>query len=233
MATSDWILIFTALFLGACALFVPYFAEIVKRWKLAPELKILFELASPFCHKTSFRPPPTSQIQFEEPAYYFRFQVVNEGKTQAKLCETVLENLWIYDAANIPRLYPNFSPINMIWVGSSNEFININPKRKIFCDIGHISSASYQEEIEQKKLIDIRGYTGTDLRFVIDQFRIFYSQPNCLAPGRYILEVALYSENAGCQREFFDISWSGKCKDGEDEMFREIVITRTNSPRSN
>ena len=226
METIGWIYILGTLFLGACALFVPYLAEIVKRKAFAPNLKILFELAQPFCHKTSWRSPPNSPTQIEEQVYYFRFQVANEGKTQARQCEIVLENLWIYDSANNPQLYPNFSPVNMIWVGASNEFININPNRSVFCDIGHISSANYQRKIEQNSFIDIPGYRGNDLRFVLDLRQIFYSQPNCLGPGRYILQVGLYSENAVCQKECFDISWSGKWQDGEDGMFREIVITR-------
>ena len=98
MEITHWILILTAFFLGACALFVPYLAEIVKLKAFAPNLKILFELAPPFCHQTSWR----SSTQIEEPVYYFRFQVVNEGKTQARLCEVVLENLWIYDFDNNP-----------------------------------------------------------------------------------------------------------------------------------
>jgi hypothetical protein len=230
METIGWIYILGTLFLGACALFVPYLAEIVKRKAFAPNLKILFELAPPFCHQTSWRSPLGSPTQIEEPVYYFRFQVANEGKTQARLCEVVSENLWIYDSANNPQPYPNFSPVNMIWVGASNEFININPNRRVFCDIGHISSQNYQREIEQNRFIDILGYRGNDLRFVLDLRQIFYSQPNCLGPGRYILQVGLYSENAGYQKEFFDISWSGIWQDGDDEMFREIVITRTKNP---
>lgn len=230
MEITHWILMLTALFLGACALFVPYLAEIVKRKAFSPNLKILFELAPPFCHRTSWRSPPGSSTQIEEPVYYFRFQVVNEGKTQARQCEVVLENLWIYDSANNPQLYPNFSSVNMIWVGASNEFINVNPNRRVFCDIGHISSANYQREIEQNKFIDIPGYRGNDLRFVSDLRHIFYSQPNCLGPGRYILQFGLYSENAGYQKEFFDISWSGRWQGGDVEMFREIVIACTESP---
>jgi len=226
MEIKDWILIFTALFLGACALFVPYLAEVVKRKAFAPNLKILFELAPPFCHQTSLRSP----TQIDEPVYYFRFQVANEGKTQARLCEVVLENIWIKDSANNPQPYSNFSPVNMVWVGTSNEFININPNRRVFCNIGHISSANYQRKVEQNRFIDLSGYIGNDLRFVLDLRQIFYSQPNCLVPGRYILQVGLYSENAGYQKEFFVISWSGKWQDGDDQMFREIVIARTRDP---
>lgn len=234
MGTMEWILISTTLFLGICALSAPYFAELIKRKAFAPELKILFKLAEPFCHKTIWRSPPGSSPQIEEPVYYFRCQVVNEGKTQARQCEVVLENLWIYDVAGNPTVYPNFSPVNLRWVMATGEFmgefININPKRKIFCDLGHISSERYQREIEQKKFIDIPDYKGTDLRFRLDVLRSFYAQPNCLPPGRYIIGIGLYSENADYQKKFFDISWSGKWKDGEKEMFREIVIARAKKP---
>lgn len=230
IANTGKILIVTSLFLGACALFVPYLSEILKRNLFAPKLKILFKLEPPYCRQTDYRSLVNS---FKEPVYYFRFQVLNIGKTQAKLCEVVLENLWIYNAANKPQLYKNFSPVNMIWVGISDQFININPNRRVFCDIGHISSPNYQKEKEYRKFIDLPGYTGNDLRFVLELHRIFYSQPNSLAPGRYLLQFGLYSENAGYKKEFFDISWSGKWKDREEQMFREIVITNIKNPDIN
>ena len=40
MQGSDWVLIGTAIFLGAVALFVPYLAELIKRKWFAPDLKI-------------------------------------------------------------------------------------------------------------------------------------------------------------------------------------------------
>ena len=141
METSDWVLVLTSIFLGACALFVPYLAEIVKRKAFSPALKIDFKLKPPFCHKTSWRSPQQVQPSVNEPVYYFRYQVINEGKSRANNCEAYIEKLWIYDASNTPQLYPNFSPINMVWVGSQSAVVNINPGRKIFCDIGHISSA--------------------------------------------------------------------------------------------
>jgi len=230
LTPTNYILIFTALFLGACAIFAPYIAEMLKRKAFAPKIKILFELAPPFCHKTTWRSPPHSQIRIEEPVYYFRFLVVNEGKSQARLCEVVLENLWIYDSANKPQLFSNFSPLNMRWdVEPPTDFININPERRVFCNIGHISSAKYQEDIERKKCVDVPGYRGSDLRFKLDLLRTMYAQPNCFPPGRYSLEFGLYSENAGCQKAFFDISWSGIWQDSVSEMFREIVIALTGS----
>lgn len=243
MQISNWILIFTALFLGACALFVPYLAELLKRKVFAPKLNILFDFAPPFCHKTLWRFPRGSKIQMavtkncssvsydqeEQPVYYFRFQIINKGKSVAKNCEVVLENIWISDAYSKYKIYHNFSPVNMKWSGTSSKFIDINPKRRVFCDIGHISSEKYQKEIENNIFIDIPDYIEIEyeLRFMLDLYEFFFSQANCLVPGKYILQFGLYSENADYQKAFFDISWSGKWRDGEAEMFREIVISRT------
>ena len=232
MQISDWVLVFTALFLGACALFVPYLSEILKRRAFAPNLKVNFELSPPFCHKTNWRSRRRVQPSVNEPVYYFRFQVKNKGKSRANRCEVVLENLWIYDSSQTPQLYPNFSAVNMVWVGATNPFVDINPDRRIYCDIGHISSPSYQDSIEREGFIDIPGFSGGDLRFMLDLSQYFYSQPNCLGPGRFILQVGLYSENAGSQKVFFDISWSGTWQDSENEMFREIVIKRSYEPHS-
>jgi hypothetical protein len=230
LQTTDWVLIATALFLGACALFVPYLAEIVKRKLFAPELEISFELKPPFCHRTIWRSKPASYQQISEPVYYFRFQVVNGGRTQARLCEAVLENLWVYDPSDEAAKYANFSPVNMRWAATPSQFIDINPGRTVFCDIGHISSPDYQRKIEKSSFIDPPDYNGIALRFALDIQQIFYSQPNCLPPGKYVLEVGLYSENARRQRQCFEVSWSGKWLDDLDEMFRQIRVKCVKRP---
>ena len=230
MDTSDYVLIFSTLFLGSCALFVPYLSEVIKRTAFAPKPKIIFKLAPPFCHKTYFRSHPQTQLQVNEPVYYFRFNVVNLGKSRANRCEVVLENLWVYDSSQTPQIYPNFSPINLRWVSVSTSFADINPERGIFCDIGHISSASHQRGVESSTFIDIPGCSGNDLRFVLDLYQHFYSQPNCLFPGRYIIQIGFYSDNAGNFKKHFDISWSGKWQDSDSEMFREIVIKKATKP---
>jgi len=226
------------LLLGACALFAPYFAEVIKLKWFSPKIEIKFQLLPPFCHQTRWRtrtpPPPFPQpkTEIDEPVYYFRFLVINEGKSRANNCEICLENLWIYDVSQTPRLHPNFSTVNMAWSGNQkNQFVNINPGRKMYGDIGHISSKDYQEQYEKKDFIDVREDSGESLRFKFELPRYFHSQPNCLTAGRYIIQVGFYSENAKNQKVYFDISWTGKWRDKDDEMFKEIVIKPTSKPK--
>ena len=77
MYTSDWVMIFIALFLGGCALFVPYPTKYVKSKALSPKIQIIFKLSPPHCHLTYWRTSPQLQKQVNEPVYYFRFQVMS------------------------------------------------------------------------------------------------------------------------------------------------------------
>jgi hypothetical protein len=229
MNTSDWVLIGTSLFLGATALFVPWLAELVKRKAFAPKLDILYDRVPPYCHRTYWRSPVDPNLQ--EPVYYFRFEVVNEGQTQARLCEVVLEDLWMYDASGQPNKLSNFSPVNLHWASIKATFLSINPHRRgVFCDIGHISSSTHQKREEHKLFIDVPGRGEDGLRFLFDQLQYPYAQPNCLAPGQYAIKVSLYSENASPQSVYFKISWSGTWQNEEQEMFRECVVQQVNGP---
>ncbi len=228
MTTSDWVLIATALFLGAVALFVPLLSEIVKRKAFSPKIEIEFDLSPPFCHKTYWRSP--ADPTFEEAVFYFRLRIINTGKSQAKLCESVLEDLCIYDSADRPIKLTNFSPVNLRWSGGiSSQYLNINPGRRIFCDIGHLSSPNYQAGGGNGVAIDIPGQHLGGLRFFLDLGSIPFSQPNCFLPGKYGIRVSLYSENALREDAFFVISWSGNWQDEEADMFRELVIEKVNT----
>lgn len=237
---SDIILVCSSLFLGFCALIAPYVAEFVKRTAFAPKLEIVFYLSQPFCHKTMFR---DSSGRIDEPVYYYRFCVVNKGKSQARKCEAVLENIWIYDFNNEPKKYNNISSVHMNWSISDEKFIDINPNRKYFCDLCHISSPKYQKRIEMDSVnkthyIDLPNYiikslhphsdpdnlSMNSLHFVLDLKEISYAQPNYFIPGKYVIQIGLYSENGGYQKELFEILWSGTWQENDDEMFKEMII---------
>lgn len=243
LVNATYFLGVATLLLGFIAILGPFISKWADRSMYAPKLEILFELDAPFCHKTEWRFPPdpkTGARRGPEPVYYFRLRVKNkEGRLPAKKCEVVLENLWIYNN-DIPAIIQNFSPVNLVWVaglvgGPRLQYIDINPGRGYFCDIGHISSMQYQNDIERYSAIDAPGYpscTASHLRFMLDLLQVFNSQSNYLCPGRrYILEIGLHSENADHQRAFFEISWSGNWRDDPGNMFeREIDIKPTEMP---
>jgi len=212
LKASDWVMIGTALFLGAAALFVPFLAEIIKRKYFSPNLKIIFSQLPPFCHLT--KRGDGSAV------YYFRFKVLNIGNSQARFCESVLNELWLADMSGQFIRELNFSPINLNWSGLGKQSVDINPGREFFCDIGHISSPQFQKEKE----ISVFYENNQDLKFFFETPFKFYSQPDCVLPGKARIKISLYCENAPNVERYFEISWSGKWKDKESDMFREFVI---------
>jgi len=77
-------------------------------------------------------------------------KVLNEGKSQARFCEAVLNELWLADISGHLIKDPNFSSINLNWSSQlqPKQFLDINPERELFCDIGHISSPDFQKNKE-------------------------------------------------------------------------------------
>ena len=216
MNVSDWVLISATLFLGAVALFVPYLAEIIKRKCFAPHLQVEFELKPPDCHKTKFGN--------NEPVYYFRYCVINTGKSQAKRCEAVIEELYKADAAGTFQKV-KYSPINLIWGSSYGEYVDINPERKYYCDLFNIPSKEFQKwRLSEKAYVNPSDTRPFDLGIILDVKAAFFSQPNRLPAGQYKIVVGVFSENSPKITQSFKISWSENWKDTEEEMFKEAVV---------
>jgi hypothetical protein len=227
LAISDWVLIGTALFLGAVALFVPYLAEKLKRSYFAPQLKLEFDLKAPDCHLTRSKGRDQfGRVVIDEPTYYFRFRVQNKGKSQAHRCEAVIEGMSVADASGKFQPIQPFTPVNLIWgSGHVEEFVDINPGRRFFCDLCHIPSARLQAlELNTDKYVNPRDSGQFGVGVVLNVKTAFYSQPNRLPAGRYRVAVTIYSENSKTIKKSFQISWTGIWKDAETEMFREAVI---------
>jgi hypothetical protein len=222
MNIADWVLIGTTLFLGIIALITPVVSEALKRRFFAPELRVTFDRTPPYCHRTYWS--SNSIPGLKEPVYFFRFKLENAGKSQLRKVEAVLEEFWIHDAAGLPEKFLGFTDINLRWSGTDDRFVNVNPGRQVYCDIGHISSIKYQKAFEEKIFIDVPGHHEDSLRFLFDEIQYPFSQPNCLLPGKYSIKISLYSENASPRSFYFEIVWTGNWQDTDKEMFRELSI---------
>ena len=203
----DWLIIGT-FFLGFCALVAPYISGFTERTFFAPNLRFLFKLDSPYCHITTAG---------NTLVYYFRFKIENSYKKErfhraslARNCEVVLECLWKYDSSGNPIEIKNFTPVNLNMgpqFAGIKKYIDLNPSRSVFCDIGHIS------QNENRFHLDILDHYNAQRGY------------EYLDPGdRCILQYGVYSGNSKHNKMYFNISWSGKWKDNPDEMFRELVI---------
>jgi hypothetical protein len=122
------------------ALAGPYLHEIWKHKFFAPKLPFEFFHRPPYCHSTEMN---TSSGKV--PVYYFRFVVVNEGKTQAEQCEAVLQMIRKENSAGELEEWVDFSPVSLRWSGvRDSKYVTIQPGRKIFCDIGRINHPQHE-----------------------------------------------------------------------------------------
>jgi len=83
MTLTDWVYIFCTLCLAIVALVAPYISELIKRKKFAPKLKVTFQKEYPY---------------IGEPAgdylYDICFGIKNEGNSEAKNCEVIIEEFY-------------------------------------------------------------------------------------------------------------------------------------------
>lgn len=224
MTGSDWLVVGTCIFLGSCALLAPYLSEVLKRWFLSPKLQVEFENKPPYCLRTKWRVQSIDGVIVGEPlVYYFRFFVHNYGKSRARSCEAILEEVWKVDSAGHYHRDDTFSPTNLKWEGNV-QFIDINPGRRAFADIGHISHRDHQSKHEGSSSVLIDP-SDSRLRFILDLKVYYFSQIDSLFPGKHRLKVGIVGENFPRLDKWFELTWSGNWKDEEKEMLLEAVFT--------
>jgi len=200
------------------AVLVALFGE--KLWEILtqPILQIDFELAPPGCHKTQMKGP---QISF--PVYYFRFLVKNYGKRQAEECEMVLEKIFEEKNGRFEQ-YKNYTPVTLKWSGSRNPHVrDLQPNRGIYCDLGRVHSPTHKH---RSIYVNITEDQQKESKFVLELpvSELYYSQWDSLLPGRYLLDIVVYSKNAKVAKRRFELTWSGIWKEDNTEMLKELII---------
>ena len=218
MQVSDWVLIGSTIILGALALLAPY---VVERWKYkfySARLEFIFSHTPPYCHITQMR---GAGANF--PVYYFRFIVLNNGRVQAEQCEAVIEKIWKENSAGQLKEFIGFSPVWLKWSGTEGtKYSTIQPGRKIFCDMGRIHQPDHEPESAYRA---IKEEEIRQNKFFFEWPERFYAQWDCLIPGKYQIDIAIYSKNAKRISRKFNITWSGNWKNLESEMLNELVIS--------
>lgn len=222
---SDWVLVCTTLFLGGVALVTPLVGDSIKRWWARPKIQVEYRPYPPGSHKTRLdvRLSP-AQVEVCS-TYYFRLAVTNDGRTQARKCEAVIEQLWVAGPDGHLRQLPHYGPNVMIWGAGYDQFVDINPSRLFYCDFLSVPDDKAQKLlVSGGAFVDHSPFPSDSLGLVISSKAAFYSQPNRLPPGRYRFVVALFAENADPTRKSFDVDWSGEWHDSERAMLIATTI---------
>ena len=224
-----WTIWGTTAILAGSAFAIAFLSPIIKDWLVSPNLDFEFEHGPPCCHLTEMLRfqlmdgKPCNRTRF--PVYYFRFVVVNNGRSPAYDYDVVLENVWERDAAGNFDKWKNFSLCNLKWAGGPPKAVpkTIHHNRRVFCDIGRIHHPDNKDESAYI------GFSKEERRANKLLFEIPespFSQPDSLVPGKHRIEVSVYGSNIRNKiTKTFNISWSGTWQDTEEKMFREIVIS--------
>jgi len=61
---------------------------------------------------------------------------------------------------------------------------------------------------------------------MFEQTMGFLGQSDDVTPGQYKLEISVYSKNAAKKTQRFGVRWSGEWKTTNEEMAREIVVSK-------
>ena len=157
--------------------------------------------------------------------YVYRLEVINEGRSQARQCEVLLEELAPADAAGQYVVLPTFNPVSLNWSGSDREFVDINPGRRFFCDLFVVLHPDGQKFVGAFGVCDdLDRSREADCGVVLATKARYFVQPNRLPPGRYRLHVAAHSENTRPVTVTLSLDWSGVWRDEEEAMFKECVL---------
>ena len=217
ISVRDWVQIGSTILLASVAFIAPY---LIERWKFtyrSPKLKIKFKLAPPDCHQTQW-----NEGGMITPVYYFRFLVENIGKSQAEACEVFLEKIFKENSAGEMIEDKNFTPVNLKWSGARDPIERtIQPGKEMYCDLGRIHHPNYNYQSVYK---NISKKDQSLSKFVFELIEGYYSQWDCLIPGKYKIVASVYSKNTDKVSRQFSLSWTGKWEDDEENMFNELVI---------
>ena len=83
--------------------------------------------------------------------------------------------------------------------------------------------------VQRKSMGDFVGsYTGLKKQFI--GMKTLCNNTALLTEGNYIIQIKLYSENAEDKEIFLKISWCEEWNDDPEKMFKEITISKTESP---
>lgn len=214
-----FITIFSVLFLG----FIAIFQNWIRSWFYKPELKIEFELKSPYCHSV-----PT---QGGYNTYYFRFKVKNKGNHQMEDVEVMAVELKKKRSDGRFEKEEQFLPLNLAWSHYRNP-INPNLPMEImpkiqpglykFCVLGFIEESKHLE----KSRFKIRE--SSDVVFMLDTAIKPYSGEQILFPNyHYEITLKIAANNLKPQQKTFELFFRDDWIDDKEEiMFKKNVIIK-------
>jgi len=235
MTCADWVQFGGVLFLGfaaiAVAIFGPYAGDAFKRRLLAPRLQIKYKNEPPYSHQTKLAFQRVENFPEEFPTYYFRFTIENHGKSLARSCEVLLEEVWTANEQGKYQRVKEFWTTNLTLQG--NLYMDINPGRPpVYVAIGHISSPECQKKREQPYSIHTDRFDYYRFIFDFPEGQRLFANIDSRPRGKHLFEVVIVGENFEPIKRYFVLSWSGNWTEDDQQMLQnEAIITLKGSAK--
>ena len=178
----------------------------------------------PLARKSARRPAPDfTKYDF----YDFHFQITNNGMTQASKVEAVLDSIWEADANQKFHKIKGFWPVKLRYDGEGTQHVDINPKGKpVYWNLAYLPERAYQTRLSQASSDYFPKLSSRGLRLFFDISERPFRQQNNLRTGTWAIKVVPYSENVKPVEAYFKIVWTGKWRQTEEAMLKQIVIQK-------
>ena len=217
--TNNWTDTLTAIGTLLAVLITVFFFlyERIKAYLNRPILKIGINLRPPECHKTTAL---SSQKLYT--AFWFRFFVKNEGKSNATNLEVIIEKVdklvegkW--------STFPGFLPSNLVWTHINLPNLkNLLPGTTKNVDFGYILDPAGRASNPTERNL------AHTISMIDNVFKVNISiQPfnayNIIEPGDYLFHLITGASNSKACRVKFHLNFKKEWTQDESKMLSEIV----------
>lgn len=216
------------LFLGivaiAVSIFGPYLADRFKRWCLAPRLRFELRSGYPYGHLTKITFPNAKGARDEFPVYYFGFAIRNDGKSLARSCEAILDEVQSVDNEGKCHPIKEFWPTNLMYTGGDLR-VDINPGRPpIHIPIGHITDPDGQSRYERSHSIAVKQMDNNRFIFDFPGNQRPFAKIDSVSSGEYIFKVVIVGENFKPVKKHLMLYWSGNWTNDQELMLKKEAV---------
>jgi len=216
-----WATAFATFFLAAVAALQDLIRDALKK----PRLVIKYRQEPPMFRRSAKRFLVGEQV-IVGPCFDIHLLLANEGKGRARDVEAYLVAIWQYDYSD-GRLKPlsDFWPVRLRYDSEGTRSIDLIPESQPeYWNLAYIPNPKLVTYLKGDNFVDVPGAEGDWIRVYLDLLDHPFYQPNMLVPGRWVLKVSVYSENARRADAFLDIRWTGQWHDDEKQMLEDLRV---------
>lgn len=201
-----------ALLLGLAGIFGVH--EIIKNWRLKPDIKVSIKLEPPDSLKIAMTNTATGQFLYD--TYYFRFKVENTGNLKMEDVEVLA--LELHKKGNNGRFSKvrNFLPMNLVWANVHEVTMpKIQPGLFKHCDFGHIV-----QNVNSSPF----GLAGrSSVIFILETQVTPNTGFNYLLPGEYKIRLAFAANNLKPEYYWYQFKVEDRWDNNEQRMLSQNI----------